>query len=249
MALLVHAGIEAQSLTLDPCRVPGVTVATAPLPEYYEVADEVLGAERQAGVDAWLPYGVALTNRTSQHILAVAVRWVVTTSKGQTVTVIVTPGVFEQPRQQIAPGKSVMVLPVAFLGGTAGNVPRKSDELILYRSASRIRVSLDGVLFGSGQFVGPNSHKEFEQLAAAATAPAHVASTVLAMQASGEAIGTVVAWLEQKAKAAAPGGDANAQFAARTAKSLLQEYKRGGEALLYESAAGLAQGPVLHLYR
>jgi hypothetical protein len=120
-------------------------------------------------------------------------------------------------------------------------------HLTIFQNAQKVQVTLDGVVFASGQFVGPNSANEFEELVAETTVPAHVASTVLAMKASGEAIGTVVAWLEENGKLQS--GDRNAQVTARTARGLLAAYKGGGEALLYEVAQGYAQGPGIKLYK
>ena len=235
-----------------------MTVAGAPAAEYFEAVDELLGAQRSAHLNAWLPYGMALTNRTSQNIMALAVRWVAINEKGQATPLLtVTPSMFDQPRQQVAPGKTVIVLPAALLGN--GSLPRQFQltppqgfvappgDLALFQSAQKVEAMLDGVVFASGQFVGPNSAKEYEEFVAETTVPAHVASTVLAMKASGEAIGTVVAWLEENGKFRS--GDRNAQVTGRTARGLLSAYKGGGEALLYEVAQGYAQGPAIRLYR
>lgn len=103
------------------------------------------------------------------------------------------------------------------------------------------------MVFASGQFVGPNSGKAFEEFVAETTVPAHVASAVLAMKEVGESTGTVVAWLESNSKPRS--GDRNAQITARVAKALLADYKRGGEALLYEKAQGYEKPPGIRLYR
>jgi len=254
---LLCAGSLAQDVTVAPCGVAGVTVAGASSAEYFETVDEVLGATRSPSLNAWLPYGVTLTNRTSQHIAAIAVRWVVTNHRGQASPVTVTHSMFDQPRLQVAPGKSVVALPVALLG--TAPLPRQfqltpppgvlpvQGHLAEFQGARKVQATLDGVVFASGQFVGPDNAKEFEELVAETTVPAHIASTVLAMNASGEAIGTVAAWLEANSKLQT--GDRNAQVTARTAKLLLDDYKRGGEALLYEVAQGYAQGPGIKLYR
>jgi len=157
----------------------------------------------------------------------------------------------------VTPGKSVIALPVALLGASPlprqfqlppppGTVPTPG-HLADFQNAQKVQVNLDGVVFASGQFVGPNSGKAYEEFVAETTVPAHVASTVLAMKESGEAIRTVVAWLEENSKPRV--NDRSAQVTARTAKILLADYKRGGEALLYEVAQGYEKGPGIHVYR
>lgn len=248
----------AQGVTLSPCGVSGVTVAGAPSAEYFEAVDEVLGAQRSPNLNAWLPYGMALTNRSTQNIVAVAVRWVTINEKGQAAPLLtITPSMFDQPRQQVAPGKTAIVIPAALLGGKP--LPRQFQltpppgfiappgHLAEFQAAQKVQVTLDGVVFASGQFVGPNSAKEYEEFVAETTVPAHVASAVLAMKESGEAIATVLAWLEENGKVQS--GDRNAIVTRSTARGLLGAYKSGGEALLYEIAQVKAQGPGIKLYK
>jgi hypothetical protein len=237
----------AQTVAIAPCSVPGVAVSAPPTAEYFEHVDEVAGSDRSANLNAWLPFGVAVTNRSSQNIVALVVRWVVTNPQGQTTPYTVLPEMFDQPRQQVAPGKSVIVLPPALL--EASHLPRQlqMNRIGAYQSAQRIEASLDGIVFASGQFVGRNVSKAYDEFVAETTVPAHVGSTVLAMRQSGEAIGTVVAWLETSAKAGV--NTPTAHITARTAKLLVESYKRGGEALLYEVAHGFAQGPAIHVYK
>src|SRR5581483_8089501 len=185
LAVLCCMGMAAQPLTVAACGIPGVTVKAAPSADYFEIADELLGPNRPAGLNAWLPYGVAITNRSPQNILAVAVRWTISTASGP-VTKTITPSSFDQPRQQLAPGKSAIIVPHAFLAG--GPLPKVFQssagvvrELATFQAARAVEVALDGVVFASGQFEGPDTNKEFEELVAATTAPAHVASTVLTM--------------------------------------------------------------------
>jgi uncharacterized protein affecting Mg2+/Co2+ transport len=221
-------------------------VAGAPSADYFEQVDEVLGATRSPVLNAWLPYGVSLTNRAAQNIVAVAVRWLVTNSKGQAVVFSATSLMVDQPQQQMPPGKSIIAVPVAVLH-TAPRMLAGSGHLGEFQSAQKVEVSLDGVVFASGQFAGPNSGKTYEEFVAETTVPAHVASTVLAMKEVGETIGTVVAWLESNSKPRT--ASRNAQITARVAKALLADYKRGGEVLLYEKAQGFEKAPGIRLYR
>ena len=238
--------MRAQPVTVAPCGVSNVTVAGAPSADYFERADEVLGGTRSPVLNAWLPYGVALTNRAPQNIVAIAVRWLVTNSKGQAVVFSAESATFDNPRQQVPPGKSVIAVPVAVLHA-APRTLAGPGRLAEFQNAQKVEVSLDGVVFASGQFAGPNSGKVYEQFVAETTVPAHVASTVLAMKEVGESIGTVVAWLESSSKPHS--ADRNAQITARVARALVADYKRGGEALLYEKAQGYEKSPGIRLYR
>lgn len=258
-ALVFCASGVAQRVEVSQCGVAGVNVTASPAAEYFEQVDQVLGATRSDKLNAWLPFGVAITNRSTQNIVAVAVRWVVHGGAGPDQTFTASPHMFDQPRQQVLSGKTVIALPVALLGTSklpaqfqltppAGLIT-KPGHLGDFQTAASVQVTLDGVVFASGQFVGPDSAREYEELVVESTVPAHVASAVVAMKASGETIATVVAWLEAKTKAPARPLDRTAQLAAQTAKTLLLNYHRGGEALLYEVAQGYAQGPGIKLYR
>jgi uncharacterized protein affecting Mg2+/Co2+ transport len=247
LGLFLGARVLAQSVTVAPCGVSGVTVAGAPSADYFEQVDEVLGAARPLTLNVWLPYGVALTNRAPQNIVAIAVRWLVTNSKGQAAVFSITSMTVDQPRLQTPPGKSVIAVPVAVLNAAPRTLAGPGHRLAEFQGAQKIEVSLDGVVFASGQFVGPNSGKAYEQFVAETTVPAHVASTIMAMKEVGETIGTVVAWLESSTKPRS--ADRKAQITARVAKTLLTDYQRGGEALLYEKAQGYEKTPAIRLYR
>ncbi len=243
---MLSAGLAAQPVTITPCGVPNVSVTGAPSADYFEQVDRILGATRSPVLNAWLPYGVSLTNRATQNIVAIAVRWTVTNSQGHEAVFSATSLTVDQPRRQMPPGKSVIAVPVALLNA-APRTLSGPGHLGEFQTAQKVEVSLDGVVFASGQFAGPNSGKAYEEFVAETTVPAHVASTVLAMKEVGEPIATVVAWLESNSKPGARGR--NALITARIAKALLADYKRGGEALLYEKAQGFEKAPGIRLYR
>lgn len=236
----------AQPVIVTPCGVPGVAVAGAGSPDYLEKVDQVMGMNRPPNVTQWLPYGVALTNQATQNIAALAVRWLVTNAKGQVVPFTVSCMMFDQPKQQLLPGKTVIAVPIAVAGATP-HPPASPTRLIEFQRAERIQVAVDGVVFASGQFAGPDNGKSYEEFVAETTIPAHVASTILAMKEAGEPIRTVAAWLETNSKPQT-GGRA-AQVTARTSRILLDGYKKGGEALLYEVAQGYEKAPAIRIYR
>jgi hypothetical protein len=121
-----------------------------------------------------------------------------------------------------------------------------------FRAAQSVQVTLDGVVFASGQFVGPDTGKEYEQYVANLTVPAAIAAKVLAMKAVGETVVNVVAWLqtaETQPVNLKDDGWWNASVGAHTARQLLRSYQHGGEVLLYEAAQGYPQAPIIRLYR
>jgi hypothetical protein len=121
-------------------------------------------------------------------------------------------------------------------------------NLAYYQSARTVEVSLDGVLFASGQFVGPDTGQKYEQWLAETTAPPQTGAKVMGMKAAGESTASVVAWLQA---AAAPESldDFTAQVTGRTARQLLQAYQRQGEAGLYRLAQSQSQTVEIHLFR
>ena len=154
LGLLLHAGTLAQTVTVAPCSVSKVTMAGAPSAEYFEDIDHVLGTTRSPNLNAWLPYGVALTNRASQNIVAVAVRWLVTNGKGQNTGVHSRADYVRSAQAaQVAPGKSVIAVPVALLG--ASPLPKQFQlppppgtvaspgHLADFQNAQKVQVDLD----------------------------------------------------------------------------------------------------------
>ncbi len=229
-------------------------------PEYATQVDQIFGAIRSEYLNAWLPFGVVLHNGTSQKIVAVAMRWDATNAKGQANRAGMQLEAFSDPAHQLPPGKIGVTLPsmVLFMEGwklpaqyqltpPRGYAPNSDGILPHYQSAQSVKAMLDGVVFASGQFVGPNTTQAYEGYLADTTVPPQVASKVLEMKAAGVPIADVVAWLETTA-ANPHGGTKTATVTARTARSLLAQYKRKGESSLCQVAQSQAQ-PVIHLYR
>ncbi len=78
-ALLFLAAVaSAQTVVVHPPEVPGITMIGPQDAPYVEDVDQILGPVRLPSMSGWLPYGVVVSNGTSQTIVAVAVRWVIT---------------------------------------------------------------------------------------------------------------------------------------------------------------------------
>ena len=96
-------------------------------------------------------------------------------------------------------------------------------------------------MFASGQFLGPDTAIEFENLQAGAQAP-EVPKTVLQMKAAGESISAIISWLQTlKQQPLTPGSDLfHRDYAGEVRKHaavmLLQVYANCGESGFYSFA-------------
>lgn len=251
----------AQTLTVHPSAIPGVEIIGSQSPDYAAAVDRILLPPRAPALDAWLPYGIVLKNETAQSVYGVAVRWNLTEdgSHGTTVGRFIAPH-----RRTMAPGESALLLasigdlrlpgddtplPVPFrLAPPPDFVARPDVNLTHYLRARGVEINLDGVVFASGQFVGPDTAKEYEEWVAETTVPSQVASKVLAMKAAGESTDSIVAWLRTASQPEAT-RDFTVRATRRTAGQLLRRYQLQGEPGLYKAAQVEAQPPTPQLYR
>jgi hypothetical protein len=130
-------------------------------------------------------------------------------------------------------------------------VPQVDRELPRFQTAQNVQAILDGVVFASGQFAGPDTGQPYESLQADLIGPVEVAARVLAMQAAGEPIGKVLALLRTVAEVTAARQeslDKTSIAAGRSARGLLGNYERLGEQSMYQLAQGEAK-PIIQLYR
>ncbi len=253
----------AQTLSVTPSAIPDVQILAPPSADYLAAVNRFFGPERSPNLNNWLPYGIVLTNRTSQTIVAIAARW---DSSGNLHggQFVLEYDAFNNPGSQLTPGKTAVVFPNLTLvldglqlppsfqltpqpGSIAGD-----NTLSNLQSTAGIQFTLDGVVFASGQFVGPNGAQEYEEYVAEATVPAQISGKVLAMQAASESVQSILAWLQatqdQPVNRKVDGWQ-NLRISSRIARRLLMSYRSGGETKLSETAQLLAQAPAFHLYR
>jgi hypothetical protein len=240
-------------MVVHPAGVPGVTMTGPQDAQYTGEVNEILGQARPPSMGSWLPYGIVVSNGTSQTIVAVAVRWVIADDKGMLRRYTVPYEMFGRAPHQIKAGKNVLAL---FDMPLCDGPPRSALESLLQnrngrlaeiQSAKSIDVYLDGVVYASGQFAGPDTMHEYESWQAETTMAPRTAAQVMAKKAAGEATASIVAWLQ----ATAPlekSHNLDEQVTGRTARQLVQTFNRNGEARFYQEAAGEAQ-PVIKLYR
>ncbi len=259
---VVQIGL-AQSLSVTPSAIPDVEILTPPSAEYDAAVNRFFGPERSPNLNNWLPYGIVLTNRTSQTIVAVAARWVSSGDRGAGHFVL-EHSAFNNAGSQLRPGKTAVAFPNLTLVLDGSQLPPSfqltpqpgsiagDNTLSDLKSAAGIQFTLDGVVFASGQFVGPNGAREYEEYVAETTVPAQISGKVLAMQAASESVQSIVAWLQatrdQPVNRKVDGWQ-NSQMASRIARRLLMSYRSGGETKLSETAQLLVQVPPFHLYR
>lgn len=261
-AVCTSAGL-AQTVAVAPSTVPGVEITAAGAPNYALSVDQVLAPPRSAALNAWLPYGVALRNGTQQNIVGVALRWNAVMANGATESGT-SMSLTQTPSHQIAPGQVAVALPnfgEVLVEGDASRLPARlrmnpppeyagapDPNLAHYQTARSIEVTLDGVVFASGQFMGPDTANEYEKWLADTTIPGQVGARVMAMKTAGESTAGIVAWLEQTAKGEGSSDEAS-DMSGRVAHRLLQTYRQEGEAAMYQHAQAGSPLATLHLYR
>lgn len=251
----LHAA-SAQTFSVNVSTIPGVTVAGSGAAQYSQNVDAVLGATRNQGTNDWLPYGFVASNNTAQAIVAFAARWQIVDSSGAEGARILTRSLMESAGLAIAPGESVVILPAWLLAGHHAGIPNlvnsamaagEAGELKRFQGARAIHVTLDGVVFASGQFAGPNVDNELPYFQAEGAAGYNLASAILAKKDAGVSSSQIVDWLQQTAATQASGTlqsrDWNTAVTAREAQLYLRLYRAGGESKVFAFAQQRFQGP------
>lgn len=252
LAVVLFSGclpiMAAASVSVVSSRVPGVDLLGPLDAEYAAAIQHFFGPPRRAEVTTWLPFGVMVANHTAETIVAVAVRWQLTSESG-TMQYSLAQEAFDSPRALLPPGENGVALPAGWLAGSLRLPP--PDDLPDFRQARTVEATLDGVVFASGQFAGPDAGKEFESYVADTTIPGQVAARVLALKDSGEPVSGIVAFLESQNRPVDRLVDGwwNAEAGRRIARQLLSSYRSGGEAGLYQVAATYTAAPAIRLFR
>ena len=240
--------IAAPGVSIVSSRVPGVDLLGPPDAEYAAAIRHFFGPPGRAEVTTWLPFGVLVANHTAETLVAVAVRWQLTSDSG-TMQYSLAEQAFDSPRALVPPGGNGVALPAGWLADSLRLPP--PSNLPDFRGARTIEATLDGVVFASGQFAGPDTGKEFESYVADTTIPGQVAARVLAMKDSGEPVSRIVAFLESQSRPTDHQVDRwwDAEAGRRIARQLLSSYRSGGEAGLYQVAATYTAAPAIRLFR
>ena len=250
-----------QTLSVDRISIPGVTFTAALSIDDSgsNFANEVMGISLSPNVAAWMPFAVAIKNTSTQPIAAIAVKWTKTAPDATTSTAILRRNFFD-PNLQLKPGHSLIGSPVFLYDQPQNQAPGSSDlqgttdtELLTFKSAKSVVASLDGILYSSGQFVGPNTIRSFEELQAASTAGPTVAKKALTDLESNQGTADIVKWLEEEAVQKQIGSflnrDFNMFYTVHAAQQLLRAYSRNGESGLASAAQRVMKQASITVYR
>jgi hypothetical protein len=252
--------VNAQELVVEPFTAPNVLVAGRGNGRYPANIDAFLGTQRTAETNYWLPFAITVSNNADQEIVAFAARWTLTDSNGNETNKVMTRSLFQTPDSKVGPGKTVVLLPFWLLGGEPPGLRNlnpadyQASELPGFQNARKVRIVLDGIVFASGQFIGPNTAGEYEQLLAESTAGLNLATTLIAKRDAGVPVSAIVEWLQQTAAKQPANGsllsrDWNTARTARQAAIYLRTYRSGGEVRMYTMAQQELQRPHLRIYR
>jgi hypothetical protein len=246
-----------QQVIVQPSAIAGIQIMGPQSPDYTAAVAQIVGSEQPPTLTAWLPYGVVVKNNSTQVVAGVCVVWTMALGTGPLGGAgggCSSTQWYDSPSNELQPGQAALAIPpqilhkprdlTPFLRGTGmlGNLPN-------YQRVQRLGISLDGVIFSSGQYVGSDTISEYEYLQANLTAPRKVAATLLEKKATGT-IADIVNWLQSlDAQSRLGGADENARLCGSVARGMLNVYENKGEAGLYSLAEINLQQPVFPLHR
>ncbi len=267
LILVTAHSCYSQPLTVQPSTIPGIGIVGPQSPDFAAAVPEILGSDVSdlpPVIGPWLPYAVVVRNNSSQPLAGMCI--VFTAAPGVFLdrgpgpcalwfaSAILPPGTRSF---QLQPGKAVLAFPHWILQQPSDLKPYRSlsDEKGLqslpnYQRAKGLTVSVDNVVFASGQFVGPDTTTQYPRFQSLITAPRMVATTVLEKKAGGT-IADILAWLQTLAPQASV-MDGPAYYGHQVgaeAREMLKVYDGKGEAALYSMAANILQEPLFPLHR
>jgi hypothetical protein len=249
--LLFLVGAAAQQLTVELPAIPGIELVGPQSPEFETLVTQIVGPERPMGLAASLPYGVIIRNKTSQGIAAIDTVW----TAGDQILLNAADQMFSRPILFVKPDQAVLAVPPGILQNprqlrifSDGTI--EGHRLNNFKNPGNVTISVDAVVFESGQFAGGDRYGAFEQWDAQIQAPRDLATAVLQKQSS-QSIGEIASWLEGLAAAVRRRlpADAHASETIRAALVLLGVYRGEGEAALYSRAKGIVDASVFPLHR
>lgn len=246
-----------QQVTVQPSTITGIEILGPQSPDFTAAVARIVGSAQPPTLAEWLPYGIVIKNNSSQAVAGVCVVWTMALDAGPLGSAgggCSSTQWYGSPSNQLQPGQAALAIPPQilhtprdlkpFLRGTAslGNLPN-------YQGAQRVGVSVDSVIFASGQYVGSDTISEYESLQANLSAPRNVAATLLQKKSAGT-ISDIVNWLQAlDAQSRQSGADVNARQNGIIARGMLNVYDNQGEAALYSLAEMNLRQPVFPLHR
>ena len=163
----------------------------------------------------------------------------------------------------IAPGQTVVY--AAYFGvlglrsplaGDPMTNPALPDQLARFQAQSKFVPTVDGIILQSGQFIGPDTRGEFEQISAKAASRPSVARAVLDQRDQGTPVDQIVTGLRAQVPptqsvTANPGEprDWESHYRVNAARALVTAYEKGGADALFQLASSMASGQAKKLFR
>jgi len=251
LSLLVFfaLGGPAQQLDVVLSAIQGLELVGPQSPDFEALVTQIIGTDRPVALVAALPYTVVVRNRTSEAIAAIDTVW----TAPDRILLNAADAMFDQAFLYVKPGQAVLASPPGILQnqrqlrifayGTADDHRLKN-----FQDPGNVTVTVDAVVFESGQFVGADRYGAFERWQAQIQAPRDLATAVLQRR-GGQSISDIVSWLEGLAAVRRPPADPHAQETIPTARVLLAVYRSKGEEALYSRAKSILDVPVFPLRR
>lgn len=244
-----------QPIIVQPSAIAGIEIVSPQAPDFAAAVAQITGADPPRNLLAWLPYGVIVRNNSSQPLAGLCVLWSAAyDARALRQLGNICSQWFNGPAHQIKPGHAVLAIPAAILQQARDVRPFSDGNRLVnlpnYQRAQRLEVSVDSVVFASGQFAGSDTVGEYERFQAELEIPPTVAARLLEMKASGT-ISNLVTWLQSlddESRRSTVDDFSSRQYGSM-AREMLRVYASKGEAALYSMAADLLHGPLVPLHR
>jgi hypothetical protein len=212
----------------------------------------LLGGNTDAVIEETKPFAVILVNQSGSDVLAYSLRWQWTGASGRTTFHDVLYSNLSTPTlssYRISSGGAAFVslfFAVVKYNGPASLSPSQGQRQSLMAGQAAVTISLDGVLFADGRYVGPDETSGYSKAVALTEGNAAFLDELLAKHGGGETDGAVFAWVEAVANqmpSAGPSGigslDWSLAMKRQTAHVLLTTYHNSGAPAAYELASRL----------
>ncbi len=245
----------AQQVTTIPPDAAGIELIGSQAPDFRASVEAVVGPQALPQLGPYLPFTVVLKNNSSQVLVGYYVQWTINGSGGGSgIGTLATKG----PDQYLKPGAAVVLIPGFELTKTPSaemqaSMLRKTSALSVFQSARTIAISLDSAIFSSGEFVGPDTRKNFAQDAAYFSAWRAVDSDVQSKLATGESFDFIAVGLSQIANQTIEGSrasrDWNAEVQATEARQLLKLHEKSGIQAVRDRLQQQLQQPTVLVHR
>jgi hypothetical protein len=248
-AVLFTLATTAQQLSVTPSAIPGIELVGPQSSDFEGLVTQIAGTARPVGLAAALPYSVVIRNKTSQAIAAIDTVW----TTNDRILLNAADAMFNKSILYVKPGQAVLASPPGILQNQRqlqifANGVIEGHRLENFQSPEGVTITVDAVVFESGQFVGANRYGAFEQWQAQIQAPRDLATAVLQKQSS-QSINDIVSWLEGLAAIRRPPEDLHARETITSARILLAVYRGNGDGGLYSRARSIVEAPAFPLYR